>query len=258
MEDGRAAEVAQGDLGGVVLALAQQGQVQGGGGLVGHQDHGAHPVVHQLAHFTDGGAEGGDILRDGEGQNLILHRGGIEHLLAQQALDGVSGRIGRVGGDRRLRSLRIAGLGDHHDVALNGVFHRGGVAAVVRVTLGGSLCIAAVQGDVALGHDALVLRGQIACYNSLVCGRFGGRLSGKRTEAHGRHGGQDEGGGDGLTAKFRIQNLHGSYPPDSGARSARSALYTNRRNGLLQHRWKKYYSRSRISMNSSPVMVSFW
>ena len=62
----------------------------------------------------------------------------------------------------------------------------------------------------------------------------------------------------GLTAKFRIQNLHGSYPPDSGARSARSALYTNRRNGLLQHRWKKFYSRSKISMNSSPVMVSFW
>ena len=43
-------------------------------------------------------------------------------------------------------SLCVAGLVDHHDVALDGIFHRGGVAAVVRVTADEQVA-AAAQAD---------------------------------------------------------------------------------------------------------------
>lgn len=57
-------------------------------------------------------------------------------------------------------SLCVAGLVDHHDVALNGIFHRGGVAAVVRVAADEQVA-AAAQADMEDGRAAEVAQGDL-------------------------------------------------------------------------------------------------
>ena len=86
-----AAEVAQSDPGAGLLILAQQSQVQGGGSLAGLEHQSAYALIHQGLHVEDGGAEGGVVIGGVQRQHAAFLTGGVEHLLAQQALDGIAG-----------------------------------------------------------------------------------------------------------------------------------------------------------------------
>ena len=76
-------------------------------------------------------------------------------------------------GSAAIGSLCITGFGDHHDVALHRIFHRGGVAAVVRVAAyeqvaaaaeadgQGGVAVKVAEGDLGLIGLALAQQGQV-------------------------------------------------------------------------------------------------
>ena len=193
-----AAEVAQSDPGAGLLILAQQSQVQGGGSLAGLEHQSAYALIHQGLHVEDGGAEGGVIIGGVQRQHAAFLTGGVEHLLAQQTLDGVAGFA--------LFHRRVRGqgslVGDHHHVALNGVLHWGSVAAVVGVYLPHRNV--RVESDVALNHDLGRLRGQITG-NGRVLG-----VGGKGTHAHGGGHGQQRGSSGSAAGSVLVQQSHSS------------------------------------------------
>ena len=186
--------MAQGHFGAGLLALAQEGQVQGGGGLAGLEHQRAHTLIQQGLHIEDGGPEGGVVIRSVQRQHLALLTSGIKHLLAQQTLDGIAGLV-----------LFLRCIGDHHDVALNGILHRGGVAAVVGVYLPHRNV--RVEGNVALRHDALGLRGQIARDDRVI----GSESAYAHCSGHGQQSGRSSG-----TACSVLVQSHMSYPPVGG------------------------------------------
>ena len=189
---------AEGEAGVVGVALTHQGQIEGGGPLVGLHAQGARALLHLGPQVADGAPHHCAARRGIQRQHLAVLPGGEEHRLAEQPGQGQARSHRHFLGVGRL----CGALGDEHEVALNGVALGGTVAAVGLFHRRGRALLG-VQGNVALHH--LLLRGQVACHHTVVSG-------GKSPHGQGGYSGGCHRQRCDLTAHIRIQS-HLKFPP---------------------------------------------
>ena len=146
------------DLGVGIIALRQQAQVQGGGGLFGLEHQGVDTVVHHGGQVLHGAAEGSHAGRHIQGQHRAVLPGSVQHLAAKQALDAVV----------QLQGVALSTVGaNEHDVALDGRAFRGTVAAVGGVLFAnGHITVGTNEHDVAL--DGRACRGTVAAVGGVL------------------------------------------------------------------------------------------
>ena len=184
------------DLGVGIIALRQQAQVQGGGGLFGLEHQGVDTVVHHGGQVLHGAAEGRHAGRHIQGQHRAVLPGSIQHLAAKQALDAVV----------QLQSVALSTVGtNEHDVALDGRAFRGAISAVGGVLFAnGHIAVGTDEHDVAL--DGRACRGAISAVGGVLF--TNGHVGSKCAYAeHGNGTGSHRSGSQG-TGNFMIQQFH--------------------------------------------------
>ena len=256
------------DLGVGIIALRQQAQVQGGGGLFGLEHQSVDAVVHHGGQVLHGAAEGSHAGRHIQGQHRAVLPGSVQHLAAKQALDAVV----------QLQSVALSTVGtNEHDVALDGRAFRCAIAAVGGVLFAnGHIAVGTDEHDVAL--DGRACRGTVATVGGVLFAN--GHVGSKCAYAeHGNGTGSHRSGSQG-TGKFMILQFHRKIllflQPGSGCVFhvlatmvfCGKALNQNRRICLVNEcggwiiagnakNYSVFSSPFRMAINSSPVMVSF-
>ena len=255
------------DLGVGIIALRQQAQVQGGGGLFGLEHQSVDAVVHHGGQVLHGAAEGSHAGRHIQGQHRAVLPGSVQHLAAKQALDAVV----------QLQGVALSTVGtNEHDVALDGRAFRCAIAAVGGVLFAnGHIAVGTDEHDVAL--DGRAFRGTVATVGGVLFAN--GHVGSKCAYAeHGNGTGSHRSGSQG-TGNFMILQFHKkillycSRGPAVFLCSINhgffcGALNQNRRICLVNEcggwiiagnakNYSVFSSPFRMAINSSPVMVSF-